>query len=396
MTERLAQLLHDEADRLDLPVPDAGTALSLGRGLRRRRRLLVGVATTAVLGVIGGAALGVNALGGDDDGSKVEPAGSFDSSAIFSIGNTVYLSDAEHQSVIDDKAIKSLYYTSVGVLVRHGDNNWSDGGGPQRFSLVRPDGSVERISVTTEETVHSTDATQPYLAYAEATDAGVDVVLRDLRDDSETARVSIPGPFDRDAWMPPPVSLDGDIVYVGTSPAAYAVDWRSGDVSQTNLVEPGRMPEVVAGRRTTYGDDEVSIIDVASGEALLTAPVDGYGYFDLSPDGRFAELSLESDEAPSSFEVYDVATGAHVTLEGSAYDYGWTPGGDLFKVSKDQVTTCSTSTGECTSIEHGIDMPPTTPTEDVCEKSPDGKFCYQTGGETWESTLRLGNRVFES
>ncbi len=71
--------------------------------------------------------------------------------------------------------------------MRHGDNNWSDGGGPQRFSLVRPDGTVDRIGVTTEETVHSTDATQPYLAYAEETEAGVDVVVRDLRDDSEAA-----------------------------------------------------------------------------------------------------------------------------------------------------------------------------------------------------------------
>ncbi len=196
--------------------------------------------------------------------------------------------------------------------------------------------------------------------------------------------------------MPPPVSLDGDTVYVGTSPAAYAVDWRSGEVTQTNLVEPGRMPEVVAGRKTTYGNDQVSIIDVATGETLLTAPVDGYGYFELSPDGRYAELTLESDDAPSSFEVYDVATGSHVTLQGAAYEYGWTPGGGLFRVSEDKVTTCSTSTGECTSLEHDIDMPPPTPTEDVCDESPEGKFCYQTGGETWESTLRLGNRVFES
>ena len=78
------------------------------------------------------------------------------------------------------------------------------------------------------------------------------------------------------------------------------------------------MPEVVAGRKTTYGNDQVSIIDVATGETLLTAPVDGYGYFELSPDGRYAELTLESDDAPSSFEVYDVATGSHVTLQGAA------------------------------------------------------------------------------
>ena len=44
MTERLAQLLHAEADHLDVPAPGAGDVLTHGRGLRRRRRATAAVA----------------------------------------------------------------------------------------------------------------------------------------------------------------------------------------------------------------------------------------------------------------------------------------------------------------------------------------------------------------
>ena len=94
MTERLAQLLHAEADHLDVPAPNAGPALSQGRGLRRRHRLVTGAVAVTVLAVIGGGALGINAIGGDDGDGKIEPAAPFDSGAVFSIGNTVYLDDA--------------------------------------------------------------------------------------------------------------------------------------------------------------------------------------------------------------------------------------------------------------------------------------------------------------
>src|SRR5687768_10765547 len=112
MTERLAQLMHAEADHLDVPPPDAGAALARGRGLRRRRRATAGVGTFAALAVIAGGALGVNAVtGGDDGDGKVEPAAPFDSGAVFSIGTTVYLDDAAAQATIDDTSIKSLHYT---------------------------------------------------------------------------------------------------------------------------------------------------------------------------------------------------------------------------------------------------------------------------------------------
>jgi hypothetical protein len=400
MTERLAQLMHAEADHLDVPPPDAGAALSQGRGLRRRHRLVTGAAAVAVAAVIGGSALGVNAIVGDEDGSKADPAAPFDSGAVFSIGTTVYLDDAQTEAAIDDKAIKSLYYTSVGVLVRHGDNNWSDGGGPQRFSIVRPDGTVDRIDVTTEETVHSTDPTQPYLAYAEESGSGVDVVLRDLRDDTEAARVSIPGPFDRDAWMPPPVSLSGDLVYVTTSPTAYVVDWRSGEVTETDAVDAGGFVDLHGGRQTASAKGQTTVVDVATGETLLSAQVtrDQYGSFDLSPDGKYALLSIEdmmsSGGGSPTVDVYDVETGEHVSVPRDSY--GWTVLGDLFSVSKDELTTCDAATGKCTTAEHGITMPPKTAPQEICETFNGREQCYDQPGESWEGTLKLGGRIYES
>ena len=398
MTERLAQLMHAEADHLDVPPPNAGAVLSQGRGLRRRRRLATVASAAAVVVVIGGGALGVNAIVGDDSGSRTDPAAPFDSGAVFSIGTTVYLDDAATEATIDDKAIKSLHYTSVGVLVRHGNNSWSDGGGPQRFSMVRPDGTVDRLGVTLEETVHSTDPTQPYMAYALKTDDGFDVVVRDLRDDTEVARVAIPAGSTGGGWVAPPVSLSGDTVYVGTGPSPYAVDWRSGTAEKTDVIEPG-MPNLHGGRDVVSTRNEVAVVDVATGEKLLSTPVKRmeYAWYSLSPDGRYAIRSFEdmrSSGMPDTTDVYNVDTGEHVSLPRG--DYGWSGLGDLFTVSKDELTTCAAETGECTTVEHGITMPPKTPTKEVCEEVQGGTECYTEGGENWEGQLKLGGRTYES
>lgn len=50
MTDRLATLLHDEADRLDVPAPPAADILRGGRRIRRRRRLAAGGAALAQIG----------------------------------------------------------------------------------------------------------------------------------------------------------------------------------------------------------------------------------------------------------------------------------------------------------------------------------------------------------
>ena len=393
MTERLTHLLHAEAERLDVPAPDAAATLHRGRRVRRRRQVRGATATLAVVAAVGAGAVGLSSLGGDTS-AVIDPASPRGSGAVFALGTTVYLEGGAVAAQIDDRAIKSLYYTSAGLLVRHGNNPNSDGGGPQRFSLVNPDGTVDRIGVTTEETVPGTDPAEPYLAWAEVTGGEAEVVVRDLRDDTEAARVAIPSADPDGGWAAPPVTLAGDTVYADTGDGLFAVDWRSGEVEDLGdaLVPQGQ------GRTTTYGEDEISVLD-AEGEPLLSVEVSSYAYFMLSPDGRYAVVVVEEADlsGDDSFDVYSVDSGEHVSLPGYVYDYGWTAAGDLFRVGEQAVTTCDTGTGACTETPHGITMPPPTPQKEVCETDPQGAtMCWTEGGETWESQLKLGGRTYES
>jgi hypothetical protein len=346
VTERLADLMRRAVD--DLPVPPAPSAdvLQHGRAVRRRRGLAaVGGAAAAVVVVAG---IGIAATGGRDDGAGKDDPGPVASAsglsgAVFSIGTTVFLDGGVRSVTIDDKAIKSSYYTSAGLLVRHGNNNYSDGGGPQRFSLVRPDGTVSSVSVVTEETVPGVDGAQPYLAYTEVKDGEVQVVVHDVSNDTEVARVTLPGDFEWGGWSGPPVALSGDMVYVGTDDVVRTVDWRTGVIGQTDVLPPpGYLVE--GGRTVGHAGDDSTVLDVTTGETLLSVPAGRHGYLTLSPDGEFATL-----DTGKSFDVYNVDSGTHVSFDGAAYDYGWTPEDDLARLDDHHVVTCSATSGECTT-----------------------------------------------
>jgi hypothetical protein len=300
MTERLATLLHDEADTLDIPAPPTSDVLAQGHRIRRRRRLSTGAAAIAVLGVMVGGVAAVQSLGDSPDtGRNVTSAGSQAEGPVFSVGTTVYLDGARTSASVDDRAIKSLYYTSAGVLVRHGNNPYSDGGGPMRFSLVEADGSVRPLGVTFEETVPSTDPTQPYLAYAEVTRGTIEVVVLDVTDGQEVARVPVPGAFSWGGWSAPPVSLDGDLVYVGTDDVLRVVDWRTGEVT-ANANLPAGYPDIHGGHAVQEHGDDLTVVDARSGDTLLTVPANGCGYLVLSPDGRTPPSRTRAAATPPS------------------------------------------------------------------------------------------------
>ena len=372
MTERLKQLLDGEAHDLPVPPPATHDVLRQGRGLRRRNRLVTGAAAVAAAVVVGS---GVVALTGDGGKQAApDPAGQpVGHNAVFSYGNEVFYDGPRHRAEIQDTAVKSLFYTSAGVLVRHGDNAWSDGGGPQRFSLVTTEGDVRPVSLVTEETVHASDPDQPYVAYGEAVGGELQVVVYDVAADAEKARVTVRPTAD--TWFP--VSLDGDTVYVQdrAEDETYAVDWRAGTAEPSDVASPW---EVAGGNAGTDTGDAATVVDVAGGDVLVTA--DGPGYFDLSPDGRYAQLVDEEGGGPT-FEVYDVATGETVSLEGNPFEWGWTADGDMFKVDESTVTTCDTATGECTVESYSQpsipEPPPITETvsEPVCPGG-DSYSCY--------------------
>lgn len=402
MTERLTQLLVREAEGLDVPPPPAAAVLDRGRGLRRRRRTAAGVAAVTVL-ALAGTSLALLAGDPDPDARGVDPAqrattAAADLGVVFSIGNRVYLDGGAVSVTIDDTSVKSFYYTSAGLVVRQGDNPYSDGGGPQRFSLVTPDGTVTRLSLETEEVAHTSDPTQPYLAYADRVGGVLTAVVLDVRTDREVASVPLP---DHSGGFAP-VSLSGDTLYVGDPERerTFEVDWRTGGVEVATGDDS--YGSVVAGRATVGYGDRTTVVDVTTGETLLEASLgrDEYGYFDLSPDGRWAELAVEDTglggPAPG-LDVYDVASGAHVTVPGRSYDYGWTPDGTLFSVSPQGVLrTCSPSTGECTDEQLALEVVPDQYADAAPVETCDENGCMSQVPEDVRDDLVLGGTVRES
>lgn len=386
MTDRLQQMLRDEADGLTVPPAPAGAVLVAGRRRRRRRTAAAAAAAGALTVAVAGAAVGLGGLDRDAPSPDTASDPAADSGAVFSVGRTVYLDDGAVSAQVDDRAVKSLYYTSEGVVVRHGTNALSDGGGPQRFSLVRPDGSVSPVSVETEETAHATDPAQPYLAWAEATPGGAEVVVRDVGTDTEVARVPVPGRF---SWSPPPVSLDGDTVYVGGGRTTWAVDWRTGEVVDSGL--DTLFPQVAGGHAVRTDRGGSGVVDVATGEVLVDVPTEDGIFVDvrLSPDGRYALLVPEQDYTTGGSEgteasVVDVATGSAVLLPpevGQGFP-GWTPEGEPFVVTGDTLLACSPVDGACTRT--GLEI------EDLPDQGDDAP----APGSSQE--LRLGGVTYES
>ncbi len=383
MTERLKQLLDHEADDLAVPAPATDAVLRRGRSLRRRNRMALGAGAAAVAVIVGGSVLAF--AGGDGDRTAPDPATPpIGNNAVFSYGNQVFYNGPDDRAEIQDNAVKSLFYTSAGVLVRHGDNANSDGGGPQRFSLVTPDGTVNRLGLETEGAVHASDVDQPYVTYAEEVDGQLQVVVYDVAADAEEARVTV-GPT-TESWFP--VSIDGETVYVedGYDNPAYAVDWRSGNVTESDIAS---VWNVADGRVTATADRQATVVDVASGDVLVSS---SSGSFALSPDGRYALLTAdEEDLAPDQevpMEVFDLTSESSVTILGTPYDWGWTADGDLFQVADNQVRTCASATGECTTAPYAQpDIPepePVTMTyrDPIC---PDGGLECHTDPEFFEN-----------
>jgi hypothetical protein len=288
------------------------------------------------------------------------------------VGTTVYLDSGTRTATIDDRAVKSMYYTSAGVLVRHGQNPYSDGGGPMRFSLVDADGSVHPLGVTFEETVPSVDPDEPYLAYAEVVDDVVQIVVLDVRDESESARVPLPDVHKWGGWTAPPVSLDGDLVYVGDAELTRVVNWRTGAVSTTTTVGPG-YPDVRNGHAVVYDGRIPRIVDVADGATLFTAKRDEY--LMMSPDGLYA---VGQDYTPNAQpRLVELATGGTAALDIDANGLGWSPDDSVFAVTGSKLTTCPAATGACATVALDLAVQP-------------------GDNESFDDDLKLGGATYES
>ena len=350
MTERLSQLMHDEATRLVPPPADASAVLTEGRRLRRRQRTTTGLAVLAAAAVVVTTA-GFVALGGSGtDARDVSPAGPGQTRTappVYGVGSDIHLGDVV--ATVPD-SVHSLHYTSLGVLVRSNPNDGaSDGSGPESLTLVRWDGTTADLGTIPEGVGPATDPDRDVYVLAEADGDGFVAVVRDAATGDAVDEVPLPD-LPPSYWEVPPLALDGNTLYVGYQDETVALDLTTGEQSAAAGLNGG-LPEVHGGRTDVHliETEVVSVLDARTGEELLSLDVLGSG--SLSPDGKYLQLLTPGasvfGRSTRPFEVYDVDSGSSVTIDEPADGWGWTADGELFRVTRTTLTTCDAATGEC-------------------------------------------------
>lgn len=361
--QELRTLLHDAARTLPIPAPTTDGALRAGRRLRRRRRtgVLGGLLAVAVVVAAGGYA----ALPHHRGTVALDPA-TAPATTEWAVaqGGTVHLGSGAVAHVPGQ--VKAMYYTSAGMLVRVGATPYTDAP-DSNYWLAQSDGSVSDFRLSLGDRVPGTDPSLPYIAYAEP---GSDahhwtVVLRDVRTGEVATSVPITGAFTWGGWVAPPVSLDGDHVYVGVDGTLLDVQWRTGVVSTTEI--PTHMPQARGAHDVDSDDDVIVVQDVATGAVTFRSKPGAGGLGQLSPDGthllRVPE-AMCTDDGGCSYEnkpsrVVDLATGRTRTTSLGYGAFGWSATGRLLIVDGRTVKSCDPDTLACqtTPVRLSSDAP---------------------------------------
>jgi hypothetical protein len=337
VTERLSQLLHEEAQHLDVPAPpDAGRVALDGRRLRRRRRLVRSLVAAAAVAVVATGSLGVSRL--LPDGGRVGPTtGVAADAVVYGWQDTVVIGD---RTVELPGTVRTLDLAAPGVLVTTRN--------PDAFWLVRPDGSTVDLGPASQGSAVATDPESEVFVEKFEPDGSTAVVVRDL----ETGEVRrVVSEADRVGG----IALDGGTAYLSIGPrAVLAVDVADGDTRRIAGSSSSGLPAVRGGRRLLWRPDSLVVQGLADGEGLLTVE-GGVSEAALSHDGRWLvtvdrtrpDTELPDEGAPSETTVHDVFTGESVVLEAPGVGWSWTPAGTLYRVEGDEVVRCEPATGGC-------------------------------------------------
>jgi hypothetical protein len=348
MTERLATLLHEEADAIDVPAPPTVALLAGGRRLRRRRRAMVGAgAVAAVLAAGGGGLLARDAV--QDRTSVIDPdvaAAEYASDGAFAVGRDLYLGEEHFRW---DEPIKAIYYTSAGVVVRSGDTADTDASGPSNYELVTPTGERSEIDVRMGDRVAGFEPDSTRLAYAAPTDdpRRWDIVVHDVVTDRELARETVDGSFTWGGWEAPPVAIDGDLVWAHFDGEWVQVDWRTGETAP--VPDSADTFEVANGRYAVERGHVWEVRSMGDGTTVghVTLRKGWYAFF--SPDARFMRSFPNGQESKDGITAitHEVASGSTRELPGVSSDLGWTPDGHLLVLDGDTVSICEATTDVC-------------------------------------------------
>lgn len=371
MTERLSTLLRETADQVVVPPPPTGAILRSARRASRKRRAVRTLAAVAAVGVIAsgiGATIGLG-RGADSAQDRFESAPAaqaYDDYGAFSVGSTVYVGN--HRVRFDQK-IKSIYYTSEGVLVRRGRVASTDDDAPSIYTLISPNGSTRNIDLPIGNRFPATDPDSPEVGYLEPAGERWAFVVVDLRTGDEVARTVVAGRFTWAGWEAPPATMSGERIWGLFDEGWVELDWKTG---RTRLIPntKGASLDAAHGRFAMHHGVGTpwSIRDFSTGQEVrtirLTMPASGnplrtdVGFF--SPDGRYVRvqdgfLSYNEDDQvidPPRSHVVSLETGRIVQLPGRE-QFGWTPDGKVIAVDpkRDRIKVCDPSDGRCELIE---------------------------------------------
>jgi hypothetical protein len=105
-----------------------------------------------------------------------------------------------------------------------------------------------------------------------------------------------------------------------------------------------------------------------------------------------------SETTSDSANVYDVATGDHVSMPGDPFAWGWTEDGDLFKLGDGTLTTCDSTTGDCTTTDADVPSSGGVRTEPLCPagKRAKAKAAGDCVPAPDPNEVRLGGVTYES
>jgi hypothetical protein len=351
MTERLNQLLHAEADQLDIPPVAADAALTRGRGLRRRRQAGTFVVTAALAVILGtGGFVAYDRITTEDD-LNLSDAAAYEQNGVWMADGALHVGN--HSVDIDEK-INAVYYTSEGVIVRTGPTGDRTNADAGYLRLVRPDGTVSDLSPRFDDVEPGTSPDSPLIAFARPAGSGFEAVVWNVATDRQVAAVPFDGAFEWGGWAAPPVSISGDHVYASLDQHTLDIDWRTGTMEPL-AGSPGSRWETVAG--DVWADEQsgqVVVRTLDDSSPVLTVPVDGdYAESWLSPDGRYVVVQAEESETNGDYpaaSLYEIATGESRELPEDGWNVGWTPDGHALQLSGNEILSCTAITDDCTTI----------------------------------------------
>lgn len=350
MTERLNQLLHDEADRLDIPTVAVGEVLGRGRVLRRRRRAGSLVLAAALVVLVGAGGVVAYDQLRNDSSPQLTNAAAYEQHGAWMADGALHVGN---HSVEFDEKINAVYYTGAGVVVRTGPTGDRESPDAGYLSLVRPDGSVSPLTPRFNDVEPGTSPDSPLLAFARPAGSAFEAVVWNVETDTKVAVVPFDGEFTWGGWAAPPVSLSGDHVYASLDAQALAINWRTG-ATEPLPDSPGSRWEQISADR--WADEETGrvVVRTLSGEPLLTVPFEGdWSESAMSPDGRFVVVIREledpdQEEAPPT--LHDVATGESRDLPDDDFPLGWTPDGHILQLSGHKILSCTAIDQDCTTV----------------------------------------------